>query len=539
MRVSTPQYIKTPSGRQVLQSLEAKVGAMKRRGLLLALAASCVWPVASASGAGAESAVDVFLAKHRSYVGWQLGDGSFKTLHLTREYVNAQGKVTERATEYRAGLVYRNTYTYLNRANTVEDTGFTGNVFWSTNENGFTTPLYGALARYRLSLSVLLNEGTTALKASERGDVMIDNKEFARIRLDVPHADPIDVDVDLDSGAYARAVIDPDGENETSVRILSYTEITPGKRAIGSFRLGSGLGGTYVYRSIEPNVPISDDQLHPPPQRASWSFANSHPFPITVTPKRVLVDATVNGVKGRFILDTGASAIVLNEAFADRATVEKLPAARGTALSLYGTAPSDMRKAESIAIGGNTLTNAIVQAQDFTSGDYRGLDRQNYDGLLGYDVFAGAVVTLDFQNQTMTIADPSTLQSDPAGIGILADTSLWVPTIPMTLNRAIAVNAMLDTGNPSALVFGPDLLYKYHLRMARNIGFRVGMGSIECGNIDTLQIGPITYAGQMACKLDSDLVSGRKMLVGLDFLRHFTVVFDYPRGRLFLQPLRQ
>jgi hypothetical protein len=75
--------------------------------------------------------------------------------------------------------------------------------------------------------------------------------------------------------------------------------------------------------------------------------------------------------------------------------------------------------------------------------------------------------------------------------------------------------------------------------MARNIGTRAGLGSVECGNIDTLQIGPITYAGQMACKLDSDLVSGRKMLIGLDFLRHFTVVFDYPRGRLFLQPLRQ
>jgi hypothetical protein len=139
----------------------------------------------------------------------------------------------------------------------------------------------------------------------------------------------------------------------------------------------------------------------------------------------------------------------------------------------------------------------------------------------------------------MTIEDPTAQQSSPAGLGILTDTSLWVPMIPMVLDRTIAVSAMLDTGNPGTVVFGPDILYKYHLRMARNIGVRAGLGSIECGNLDTLAIGPITYFGEMACKLDSDLVSGRKILLGLDFLRHFTVVFDYPQGRLFLQSSRQ
>lgn len=509
---------------------------MQRGGLLSALAILCVAIFPLALKAGADDRVAAMLAKHRAFVGWQLGDGSFKTMRLTREYVDARGKVTERATEYRAGIVYRNTYTHLDRANTVEDTGFTGNIFWSTNENGFTTPVYGGLAKYRLSLLLLLNEGTTSLKGVFRGSITIGGKELQRIRLDVSHADPIDVDVDPATGEYVRAVIDPDGENETTLQILSYTQVVPGKRAIGSFRFGEGSGGTYFCRTIEPNVPVSDAQLHPPPQQAAWTFGKTSAFPMTVTTRRVLIDATVNGVKGRFILDTGASSIVLNESFADRANVKKLSAG-GTALSLYGTAPSDIRRADSISIGGNVLSNVIVHAQDFTAADYRGLDRQNYDGLLGYDVFAGAVVTLDFQNQRMTIAEPSSLQSDPTGIGILADTSLWVPMIPMTLNRAIAVNAMLDTGSPSTLVFGPDLLYKYHLRMARNIGFRAGMGAVECGNIDTLQLGPITYGGEMACKVDSDLVSGRKILVGLDFLRHFTVVFDYPRGRLFLQPL--
>ncbi|HEY6327346.1 MAG TPA: retropepsin-like aspartic protease [Candidatus Cybelea sp.] len=510
---------------------------MSQRGFCRAVLLACVGLGAPlCAPAAPNDAVEVLLAKHRAFVGWQFSEGSFRTLRLARERVDAGGAVTQRATEYRAGIVYRNHYVFPKRADAVEDTGFTGSVFWSTNQNGFTTPLYGDLAKFRLSYAVLFNEGTTTLQGVMGGAVSVDGKPLQSVRLDVPHADAIEVDIDPDSGAYVRAVIDPGGDEETTVRILTYTDVA-GKKMIGSFRIGEDARDEYTYTRIEPNVAVTEADLHPPPARASWAFANPKPFPITVTPQRVLVDAKVNGVKGRFILDTGANAIFLNRTFADRAKLTKLNVS-GTAAGLYGAEPSDTRRADTIEIGGNVLSNVVVEATDFNARDYRGLDRQNYDGLLGYDVFAGALVTVDFQAQTMIIADPATQQGDPNGLGILTDTSGWIPTIPMTLNRNIAVKAMLDTGDPGAIVFGPDILYKYHLRMARSIGVRAGMGSVECGNVDTLQIGPITYYGEMACKLDTDLINGRRILVGLDFLRHFTVVFDYPRGRLFLQPLR-
>ena len=512
---------------------------MLRRLLGLALVAGLFSLLAPPRVLAQDSSAEALLAKHRAFVGWQLDDGTFKTLRLTRHSVNADGKITEQTTESRVGIVYRNTYRYPVRPGIVEDSGYTGNVFWSSGENGFTTPVYGELAKFLLSYALLFNEGTTALKGVARGTVTVAGKEVETLRLDVPHADPIDVDVDPNTGAYVRAIIDPEGDYETTVQILSYSEIRPGKRLIGSFRVGDGSGGNDAYTKIEPNVAVSDSDLHPPPARASWSFVNPKPFPIVVTPTRVLVDATVNGVKGRFILDTGASSIFLNERFADRAKVAKIGAG-GTAVSLYGAERVDIRRADSIEIGGNTLTNAVVEAQDFNARDYWGLDRQNYDGLLGYDVFAAAVVRLDFQAATMTITDPQAQLGDPPGLPIVTDTaSNRVPAIPMTLNGSLAVNAMLDTGNPATIIFGPDLLYKYHLRMARRITNVLGMGSIECGNVETLQVGPITYGGEAACKLESGLISGRKILVGLDFLRHFTVVFDYPQGRLFLQPSRR
>ena len=475
------------------------------------------------------------LAKHRAFVGWQLGDDTFKTLRLNREYVNDEGATTQRVVESRIGLLYRNTYTYLRRANTTENTGFTGNVFWTSNDNGFTTPLYGDLAKWRLSYTVLFNEGVSSLSATTRGTATIGDKVADVVRIDVPHADPIDAYIDPATGAFVKAVIDPDGDEESTIQILSYTNALPGKRIIGSFRLGAGSKGAWTYSNIEANVPISDAELHPPMPSATWTFANPKPFPVSVTPKRVLVDASVNGVRGRFILDTGAQGIFVSQSFADRAGLAKLNVG-GNSATLYGPQHYDLRRAASIALGGNTLSNVIVEATNFNGGDYRGLDRENLDGLLGYDIFAGAIVRLDFNAATMSIDDPDSAAADPNGIPILTDTSGWLPTIPMTLNHSLAVNAMLDTGNPAAIVIAPDLLYKYHLRMARDIATVPGYGSIECGNIESLTIGPITYGGEGACKLDSASWSGRNILVGLDFIRHFNFIFDYPHGRLVMIP---
>ncbi len=501
----------------------------RRAALFAALASLNAW--ASAGPARAQ-AVDAhaLLLKHRAFVGWQLGDGTFRSLRLTAQYADSQGKATRQVSELHRGLLYRTTTAFLDAAGASRDEGFTGSVFWSSNVNGFTTPAYGELAKFRFSYALLEDEGTTALDAVARGEETVDGTRCETLRLDVPHADPIDVDVDPATGAYLRAVVDPDGAYETVVRILSYQDVLPGKRLASALRIGDS-DETYRVTKVEPNVAIADDELHPPPPRATWTFAAPQPFAISVTATRVLVDASVNGVKGRFILDTGANGIFLNERFADAAKVTKLGAA-GAAVGLYGGRSAEVRRADRIVIGGNTLSNAIVESEDFNSNDVFGLDRRNYDGLLGYDLFAGAIVRLDFYATAMTIADPATTLPETQSFSVAVDTSQGVPMVPMTLNRSIGVRAMLDTGDPSGVVFGPDILYRYHLRMARNIGIGLQYGSVECGNLDTLELGPITYAGEVACKLDSPLVAGKNVLVGLDFLRNFDLLFDYPHGRI-------
>lgn len=460
------------------------------------------------------------LAKHRAYVGWQFGDGSFQSFRLRGTVTSEDGVKTERFVTLAKGLIYRTTYTLLRSGGIRQQAGFTGNVFWSSDLNGFTTPVYGEYAKFLASLTVLVQEGTTELPATFVEEKPLDGRPVDVVRVSLANADAIDVAIDPQTGAYVQATIDPGGAYESTYHILSYRDITPGKKMIGSYRIDEERS-IHAYVDVEPNATIADDDLHPPVPTASWTYGDSTPASLTLTHHRILVDATVNGVKGRFILDTGASAIVLDDAFAGRAKIAPLEG-HSEASTMYGTVQTRVRRTETIGFGSATLHDALVFSEDFHSHDYAGLDREGYAGLMGFDLFADAIVKLDVYGSKLTILDPSSDLSGARGLALAVDLSNGVPAIPMTLNKSIPVNAFLDTGNPGIIFFGPDLVRKRHLKIFAG-----------CGNIESLTIGPITYGGQAACEWS---FAANDMLLGYDFLRHFDYIFDYPHGRMFMTP---
>jgi len=483
----------------------------------IALSASATY---AAENSNADARAKALLAKHRAFVGWQYGDGTFSTMRISGNETNERGEKTTSFVLLSRGVLSNNTNTRLDRNNVTEQNGFTGNLFWQTDYSGFTTPVYGGYAKSLASFFVLQHEGTTELPASFTGDKTVDGKTVGVVRMTLNMGAPIDLYIDPATGAYVQATIDPDGAYETTYHILSYREVLPGKKVISSYRVGDGKG-IVSYTKFEPNITVTDEELHPPAPTASWTFGDTTPFPFTMTHNRMLVDTTVNGIQGRFILDTGADAIVLDDRFADRANAQVLKGT-STAYTLYGQITARLRKVDTIRFGGATLHNALAFSQNFERNSYRGLDAKGYDGLIGFDLFAGAVVRLNVYDATMAVLDPATDLSAEKGLPVIVDLSRGVPTIPMTLNKTIPVNAMLDTGSPGLIFFGPDLVTKRHLK---TIG--------RCTIIDTLSIGPIVYTNESACEYG---MSADYMLVGFDFLKHFDFVFDYPHGRMFLRP---
>ncbi|MFZ0033237.1 MAG: pepsin/retropepsin-like aspartic protease family protein [Candidatus Cybelea sp.] len=489
---------------------------------IFAAAAAVAWMLAPARAQvpPQDSAAAAMLAKHRAYVGWHLGDGTFRSMRITGSVADEKGAQTQKLVLLSDGILYHDTYTDIARGGVTEHNGFTGRLFWQSNFNGFTTPIYGDYAKYLASLTMLRQEGTTELGATYAGERRVDGKPAGVVRVTLTNGDPIDLYVDPATGAYLQATIDPGGSLETTIHILSYADVVPGKKMISSYRIGKDRA-LYTYDKFEPNVSVTPADLHPPAAKASWTFA-SQPFPVTLTRNRVLINATVNGVVGRFILDTGASAIVMDDRFADRAKASAL-AGSGEAFTLYGNVKIHTRRVDAISFGGSTLHNVLVASEDFESHDYRGLDRAGYDGLIGYDLFAGAVVKLNVYDSTMTILDPAEDLSASRGLQVLVDLSHRIPGIPITLNGSLPVIAFLDTGNPGVAFLSFDFAKSHDLRI----------GSPVCGNLESLTIGPIVYKGQPVC-LES--FRADYMLLGYDFLKHFDLVFDYPHGRMFMMP---
>jgi hypothetical protein len=470
-------------------------------------------------GAVSESTTDAqaaaLLAKHKAFVGWQFGDGTFQTMRISGNVTDEHGKQTTTFVQLSHGLLFSNAYTNLKRGGVTDRIGFTGNLFWQSDYNGFTTPIYGDYSRFLASLTVLRNEGTTELPATYAGAKTTDGKAVQVVRVTLKNGDPIDLYVDPSTGAYVRATIDPDGPYETTYHIRSYQEVLPGKKMASAVTVDDGKSVT-TYTKFEPNVVINDQDLHPPAPSATWTFGDGTPIPLTLTHTRMLVDATINGVKGRFLLDTGADTIVLDDRFADRARVDVLNGS-DKAYMIYGEVKTRARKIHTLSLGSSTLHDVVAFSQDFKSGGFG--DLRNYDGLIGFDIFAGAIVKLNIYNSTMSILDPATDLSAEKGLPVTVDLSEGIPTVPMTLNKTTPVNAELDTGSPGIIFFGPDLIKKYH--------FSVFNG---CANIQTLALGPIVYTDESACEFG---IAGDHMLLGFDFLKHFDFVFDYPHGRMF------
>jgi hypothetical protein len=182
-------------------------------------------------GAVSESTGDAqalqLLAKHKAFVGWQFGDGTFRTMRIAGNVTDAKGKQTRTFVLVSDGLVYNDTSTNLERDGVTASGGFTGNLFWDTDYNGFTTPVYGDDARYLASATVLRNEGTTELPATYRGTQTVDGKSVGVVRVTLRNGDPIDLYVDPTTGAYVQATIDPGGAYETTYHIRSYEDVLP------------------------------------------------------------------------------------------------------------------------------------------------------------------------------------------------------------------------------------------------------------------------------------------------------------------------
>jgi hypothetical protein len=499
------------------------------------------------------------LSKHKAFVGWQAGDGTFTSLKLgfarARRTLSAAASpepnpapLRPSSTEYRRGLAYRDVSKLGGGLSTEE--GFTGTSFWTSNVNHNSTLVLGRDAQRLYTENLIDSEAIGQLPAAIRGQATIDGRSATVIRITPKVGTPADISVDPQTGAFLRVAIDPESPHESiDYDIVAYGDALPGKKIPIAIRTnGGGTDETVV--SIEPNVTIPDDDLRAPKPLSSWTFGSMDPWPIEIVSqgdagKAVHVRASINGREGTFLLDSGASGIIVFRPFADTLDLKELRKS-----GYYGVNGGFVRSTEalasSISIGSNVLSNVVV---DIASHNF-----ETIDGILGYDFLANALVDVNLADHTLTIADPS--KFDPTiGKGAYAfpvDLSGGSPEVTMTLGNGIVTHPVFDTGNDFFVLLSDQLRssgkvvaltdtihyggYEFENRIYFGGVDGTALESAPCIRLNSVNVGPYRYEQAATCFGSPRVFGEDRGLIGFDFLRHFNWTFDYPHNKLVLTP---
>jgi tetratricopeptide (TPR) repeat protein len=126
------------------------------------------------------------------------------------------------------------------------------------------------------------------------------------------------------------------------------------------------------------------------------------------------LSVSINGHKSNLLLDTGASGIVINRSFAEKAGITKISETLVGGIGDKGSKDGYLAVADSIKIGELEFQNCTVEVVESRS-------VADESGLLGSDIFGSFLVDIDFPNEKFKLAELPKLPDEPAANVALQD----------------------------------------------------------------------------------------------------------------------
>jgi hypothetical protein len=241
----------------------------------------------------------------------------------------------------------------------------------------------------------------------------------------------------------------------------------------------------------------------------------------------LLVRPLVNGKDvGWFILDSGANMLLLSAKAAAAAGVK----ADGQ-LILNDHFPRPVGRVATFQLG-PLHTEALVAAV----GEAVPIAGEEIAGCCGYEVFAWAVVEIDFTTPAVALYEPKAYRREG-----LAWQSLWVyyrlPCAEAAFEGQRKGLFEIDTGSDRAVCFRAPYVQHLKLLEGRKVRPRPvwglgGMAREQVGTLEYFEIGGHRFRGPTAnfsAAYGPPYAVGH---VGLELLGRFTVVFDYRSARI-------
>jgi hypothetical protein len=285
----------------------------------------------------------------------------------------------------------------------------------------------------------------------------------------------------------------------------------------------------------------------PPPTRTEFpADGGIVELPARFVDGDIIVRLSIEGRDFDFVLDSGASSIVLDSDIAADLGLPTDPAT-GAQPDPGGATPVDI---PAMAVGALTLHDVVASALPFS---YEAKDHTPIAGLLGYDFLAGAVVHIDYRHQRAFAILPSAFDPDiPGATSVPISLDDDVPMVSARVGATLGDRFIVDSGADDVYIF--DAFARTHpgdvrdrrgaTRQFSSLAYLGSDGAPARMPLTAVDVADFTFAGlefrhflayRAAGGADDQNVPADG-LIGYRFLRYYDVYFDYPGSRLVMLP---
>lgn len=248
-----------------------------------------------------------------------------------------------------------------------------------------------------------------------------------------------------------------------------------------------------------------------------------------------------------FVFDTGASSIVINDRLLTEKSWDFKHEVQSTGVG--GSANLTGGKISHLKFGRLEMNNVAGIAASLSHLELRIGHR--IDGIIGYNLLKDFVTRIDYEANTLEFFLPEQHPFAGHEQGYHIDLSLGIPAISARValadGSAIEGKFLIDSGAGSSLILNTPFVNQNELLKKSDNGFRdesMGLSNQPTPFFETI-IPQFFLGGHQMEKIPTRLSQGNAGVTALPFfagiignkiLRKFSLILDYPGGRMYLQP---
>ncbi len=429
--------------------------------------------------------------------------------------------------------------------------GFDGQVSWSQDGGGEVevadTPEAVARARTQAWLGGRRYLQPDSARWRVLGDRTEAGRRFQVLEATPQQGAPIELWFDADTGLLARTR-HREGRHLMVTRYQDYRQVA-GVRV--PFRMVTDRGEpraltTIVLTAVTPRGPAGGDAFARPATAADKaSFVGGvdrTELPFELINNHIYITAAVDGRPVRMLVDTGGLNLLVPASAARLGLkAEGKLAASGTGAREVDVA---MARAGRLDVGAVRLTEPMFYVLDL--GDLPDIEGEDFDGLVGFELFHRFVVRIDYAGRRITLQARESFTPPAGAAAVKFELSERTPVAAGSID-GIPARLTIDTGARGALTtHGPftreqKLVDRYRPRFETITGWGVGgpargypvrFGEVRLGEVGVRGVVGDLFTGDKGAMADPDISAN----LGSGLLRRFVVTFDYGKRTMYLQP---